>query len=266
MKIQPNHFSIIMPAFNAANTIINSVKSVQDQTDKNWELIIVDDHSQDRTSEIVKQMQIGDSRIRLIKNSSNQGVALSRNTALMESNGKYIAFLDSDDIWTNEKLTYQREQFNCGAQVVFGSYKRIYPDGSYQIVKAKRKISTRTFKFYNPIGNLTGAYDRSLGLVLQKKLGHEDYLMWHEIVKRAGLAYGTENILGHYYINSTSLSGNKMKAAKWHWAATRTEMNLSFGQASIGFIGYVAYSAAIRMKPRRIIVNRPLQNNNERKA
>ena len=266
MKIHHNCFSIIMPAFNAAKTIIKSVRSVQDQTDKNWELIIVDDHSQDKTSDIVKQLQIGDSRIKLLTNGSNQGVALSRNIALAESRGKYIAFLDSDDTWTNEKLTHQREQFNRGAQVVFGSYKRLYSDGSYQTVKAKRKISARTFAFYNPIGNLTGAYDRSLGLVMQKKVGHEDYLMWHEIVKRAGIAYGTEKILGHYCINSTSLSGNKIKAAKWHWAATRTEMNLSLGHASIGFIGYVAYSAAIRMKPRRISVNCSLQNNNESNA
>lgn len=253
MENESRSFSIVMPAFNASGTIAQSVRSVQAQTEKNWELLIVDDKSNDATSEIVKDLQKNDTRIRLIRNDSNQGVAASRNTALEASVGRYIAFLDSDDTWTDGKLRSQREQFSSGAKVVFGSYRRLYPDGSYQIVKAQKKISPRTFTFYNPIGNLTGAYDRSLGLVLQKKMGHEDYLMWYEIVKRAGLAYGNDQLLGNYRVNTTSLSGNKIKAAKWHWTALRQEMKLSSAEASIGFIGYIAYSAMIRMAPRKIV-------------
>lgn len=253
MEDYDSGFSIVMPAFNASKTITESIRSVQAQTEKNWELIVVDDQSKDNTSEIVKQLQKDDHRIRLIRNNDNQGVAASRNSALQASKGRYIAFLDSDDSWTDEKLISQREQFRNGAKVVFGSYKRLYPDGSYQIVKARKSVSPRTFTFYNPIGNLTGAYDRSIGMVLQKKVGHEDYLMWYEIVKRAGIAYGSERIHGNYRVNNTSLSGNKIKAAKWHWAALRNEMNLSSGQASIGFVGYMAYSAMIRMMPRKSI-------------
>ena len=251
-------FSIVMPAFNASKTIAQSISSVQAQTDKNWELIVVDDQSKDNTSEIVKQMQSDDPRIRLIRNNDNQGVAASRNTALQASKGKYIAFLDSDDSWTEEKLLSQREQFGNGAKVVFGSYRRLYSDDSYQIVKARRCVSSRTFTFFNPIGNLTGAYDRSIGTVLQKKVGHEDYLMWFEIVKRAGVAFGSERILGNYRVNNTSLSGNKIKAAKWHWAALRNEMKLSSGQATLGFIGYVAYSATIRMSTRKMMLKKDL--------
>jgi len=253
MENYDSGFSIVMPAFNASETIAQSIRSVQAQTEKNWELIVVDDQSKDATSEVVRQLQRDDARIRLIRNNDNQGVAASRNTALQASKGRYIAFLDSDDSWTEEKLISQKEQFRSGAKVVFGSYRRLYPDGSYQTVKARKSISPRTFTFYNPIGNLTGSYDRSIGMVLQKKIGHEDYLMWYEIVKRAGIAYGTERILGNYRVNNTSLSGNKIKAAKWHWAALRNEMNLSSGQASIGFVGYMAYSAMIRMMPRKTI-------------
>jgi glycosyltransferase involved in cell wall biosynthesis len=253
MENESSSFSIVMPAFNASQTIAQSVRSVQAQTEKNWELIIVDDKSSDATSEIVKDMQRNDARIRLIRNKTNQGVAASRNTALQASNGRYIAFLDSDDTWTDGKLRTQREQFSGGAKVVFGSYRRLYPDGSYQVVKARKKINLRTFTYYNPIGNLTGAYDRSLGIVLQKQIGHEDYLMWYEIVKRAEFACGTDQLLGNYRVNNTSLSGNKIKAAKWHWTVLRQEMKLSTGEATIGFVGYIAYSAMIRIASRKTI-------------
>jgi len=253
MENYDSGFSIVMPAFNASKTIAQSIRSVQAQAEKNWELIVVDDQSKDTTSDIVEQMQKDDARIRLIRNNDNQGVAASRNSALQASKGRYIAFLDSDDFWTDGKLSSQREQFRNGAKVVFGSYRRLYPDGSYQIVKARKSISPGTFTFYNPIGNLTGAYDRSIGMVLQKKIRHEDYVMWYEIVKRAGIAYGTEQILGNYRISTTSLSGNKIKAAKWHWTALRDEMNHSSGKASIGFVGYIAYSAMIRTMPRKMM-------------
>ena len=94
--------SIIMPSFNTGRFIKKTINSVLNQTYKNWELIIVDDCSNDNTDEIVNN--INDSRIRYFKNRSNVGAALSRNKALKEARGKWIAFLDSDDLWEKDKL------------------------------------------------------------------------------------------------------------------------------------------------------------------
>jgi glycosyltransferase involved in cell wall biosynthesis len=253
MKNYREGFSIIMPAYNAEQTIENSIKSVQAQTEKDWELLIVDDHSVDRTSEIARAFQEQDCRIKLIRHRENKGVAAARNTALGSAKRKFIAFLDSDDSWTEYKLEYQQHLLDQGAKVVFGSYRRVYKNKTYQVVSAKKTINAKIFQYYNPIGNLTGAYDRTIGMVLQKNVRHEDYVMWYEIVKRAGKGYGISTILGDYTINTDSLSGDKVKAARWHWEAIRKEMNLSRARASVAFIGYVAYSSMIRSKPRRPI-------------
>ena len=98
--------SIIMPSFNTGKYIVETIESVLEQTYKNWELIIVDDCSSDETDEIVSHF-LADKRIRYLKNEKNKGAAFSRNKALREANGKWIAFLDSDDVWMPEKLEKQ---------------------------------------------------------------------------------------------------------------------------------------------------------------
>lgn len=98
--------SIIMPSYNTGKYIAETINSVLEQTYKNWELLIVDDDSKDNTDEVIKPY-LSDKRVRLIKNSKNRGAAISRNRALKEAKGKWIAFLDSDDLWSPEKLENQ---------------------------------------------------------------------------------------------------------------------------------------------------------------
>ena len=98
--------SIIMPSYNTAQYIADSIESVLAQTHENWELLIVDDCSTDNTDEVVAEFSI-DPRIRYLKNAKNSGAAVSRNRALREARGKWIAFLDSDDLWEPEKLEKQ---------------------------------------------------------------------------------------------------------------------------------------------------------------
>lgn len=107
-SIYDDMVSVVMPSFNTAPYITQAVRSVQCQTHKNWELIIVDDCSSDNTDEIISSF-LNDERIRYIKNTKNQGAALSRNKALRETRGRWIAFLDSDDIWKKDKLEKQLE-------------------------------------------------------------------------------------------------------------------------------------------------------------
>lgn len=105
MNVQDDLISIIMPAYNSSQYIRNSINSIQKQTYSNWELIIVDDCSIDNTVEIIKALK--EPRIRLFVNSENSGAAISRNKALREAKGRWIAFLDSDDIWKRTKLEEQ---------------------------------------------------------------------------------------------------------------------------------------------------------------
>ena len=100
--------SIIMPSYNTAKYIAESIKSVQAQTYKNWELLIVDDCSSDDTDDVVRPF-LSDERIKYLKNEKNSGAALTRNKALREAKGKWIAFLDSDDLWHPNKLEKQIE-------------------------------------------------------------------------------------------------------------------------------------------------------------
>ena len=97
--------SIIMPSYNTGKFIKETINSVLNQTYNNWELIIVDDCSTDDTEEIVNAIK--DNRIKFLKNSTNSGAAISRNKAIKEAKGKWIAFLDSDDLWKKEKIEKQ---------------------------------------------------------------------------------------------------------------------------------------------------------------
>jgi len=248
MKEQNTKFSIIMPAYNAEKTILESIVSVQNQEYKDWELLVVDDKSVDKTASVVAIAAKNDSRIKLLTLDQNSGVASARNRAMEIAKGKYIAFLDSDDTWTRNKLTLQYEAFRAGAKIVFGSYRRVFNDNTYQIVKARPLISEKIFKFYNPIGNLTGAFDRTIGIVPQNQIRHEDYLMWYELVCRSKNAVGINSILGNYRVSTTSLSANKLKAAKWHWDVLTKGMNLSSGKAAIGFMVYTLNTVSIRMQ------------------
>ena len=123
--------SIIMPAWNAAQTIGESIASVLAQDDEDWELLIVDDGSDDATASIASAAASSDSRIRLLSHQTSCGPAAARNTAIESARGRYIAFLDADDLWLPGKLSCQRTVMEAsGATVVAGGYRRMSEDGS----------------------------------------------------------------------------------------------------------------------------------------
>ncbi len=234
-----NLFSIIMPAFNAEKTIGASIDSVLHQTDQEFELIIVDDASSDNTLRIINSYK--DSRIKLIINNENSGVALSRNRAIEIATGKYIAFLDSDDIWLPEKLEKQREVFNEGISVVCSAYKTIDEEGNVnnKCIFFKEKISYHDMLKSNFIPNLTAAYDSHLlGKFYQKKIGHEDYVMWLEVLKKGQLARCIPECLAYYRVTNKSLSSNKLKAMHWQFMIYREYLNMNIFKSIYYFIFY----------------------------
>ena len=222
--------SIIMPAYNNEHYIVESISSVLLQTYTNWELIVIDDASNDNTSSVLDRFT--DKRIKLISNSINKGVAATRNIGIKAASGQYIAFLDSDDLWFRNKLSLQitalEEDIN--AVCSHGSYIRIDSSGKHLgCVKAKSNVFLNTLYKGNSIGNSTGMIDRSrVGTIFQKPVNHEDYLMWLNVLslKNGSYSLAITDVVAQYRVHATSLSSNKFKSLAWHWQILRKQQKL----------------------------------------
>lgn len=240
-----NLISIITPSYNSSKFIEQTIKSAISQTYQNWEMIIVDDCSPDNSNDIIEEYCKKDSRIKLIRLEKNSGPAVARNRAIEEAKGKYIAFLDADDLWIPEKLEKQIKfmQENDLA-VTCSSY--------YTIDEVGKKINTRVVKESfsytdmlksNHIGNLTGVYDcEKLGKIYMDDVGHEDYTLWLKAMKKTGKTKAIVEPLAEYRILSNSISANKLKVLKWQWNIYRNIINLDIFQSSYYFIWYIYYA------------------------
>lgn len=227
--------SIIMPCLNAEKTIGSAISSVINQSYKNLELIVIDDGSTDSSLEIVAQLLKSEKRVFLLLNNKNeQGVAFARNEGIKFSSGKYLCFLDSDDLLSVNSIEL-RVSFahNNSLDIIYGAYERLYEDGSISLVVPPEKVCYSDMLKKNYIGNLTGFYNvNTIGKRFQKNVKHEDYLMWCLIMSDVKTAYSVgPSPLGIYRVSNTSLSGNKFKAFKWHWLILKNELNLNLAKA-----------------------------------
>lgn len=181
--------SIIMPSYNTGQYIKETIESVLAQSYSNWELIIVDDCSTDNTDEIVNCF-LPDLRIRYLKNDTNSGAAFSRNKALREAEGKWIAFLDSDDLWYPEKLEKQLSFMETnGYFFSYTNYEEIDVNGKstgVRVTGPKRITKTGMFNYCWP-GCLTVMYDaEKVGLIqIEDIKKNNDYAMWLKVCKKA---------------------------------------------------------------------------------
>ena len=213
--------SIIMPSYNTAPYIAESIQSVIDQTYKDWELIIVDDCSTDNTDEVLEYIK--DSRIRYFKNDKNLGAAVSRNKALREARGQWIAYLDSDDLWMPEKLEKQIRFMEAnGYAFSYTNYEEIDVDGNKTGVKVsgpKRITKTGMFNYCWP-GCLTVMFDANkIGIVqIHDIKKNNDYAMWLKICKKAN-CYLLDEFLAQYRKGRTgSVSTHSIKTMiGWHY-------------------------------------------------
>lgn len=218
--------SIIMPSYNTASYIAESIQSVIDQTYKNWELIIVDDHSTDGTVGIIEKF--ADKRIHFFINEKNFGAAFSRNRALKEAKGKYIAFLDSDDRWNRRKLEIQlkfMEKYGYG--FTYTDY-RIKLNGIWKpyICTGPNKMTLRTLYAYCFFSTITVMYNKDIiGLIQITDLKkNNDYAMWFHALEKTD-AYRLPKCLSYYIRHENSIStGSKWKLVKWHYILFRKEL------------------------------------------
>lgn len=232
--------SIIMPAFNASDFVRGSIQSVLNQTYCHWKLYIINDCSTDNTKAILAEFK--DPRIVFLNTPVNSGVAEARNIGIAKAQGKYIAFLDSDDLWVETKLEKQLDFLENGNDVVCSYYSTFS-------CSLDKPLSTRLFPLNityqdmlvsNKVGNLTGIYNQhKLGKFFQKKIGHEDYVMWLEIIKSAGQAKSVPEVLAFYRVSASSLSGNKFKASLWQWDIYRKHLQFGVLKSAYYWLRYI---------------------------
>ena len=213
--------SVIMPSYNTGSLIKESINSVFNQTYGNWELIIVDDCSSDNTMEVLGT--INDPRIKIIRNEVNSGAAVSRNRALREARGRWIAFLDSDDLWMPDKLEKQLDFMEKnGYSFSYTNYEEIDSDGHSTgvMVTGPDKITeTGMFNYCWP-GCLTVMYDRNkVGLIqIEDIKKNNDYAMWLKVCKKADCYLLNETLAKYRKGRSGSISTQSIrKLVKWHY-------------------------------------------------
>jgi len=194
--------SIIMPSYNCGEFVEKTIRSVQAQTYTNWEILFVDDCSKDDTIKRILELQDQDSRIKLIKNPVNSGAAVSRNNALREAKGRWIAFLDSDDLWESTKLEKQvRFMEENGYAFTYTRYQEIDSNGALMGVEVsgpKHVTKAGMFAYCWP-GCLTVMYDREkIGLIqIEDIKKNNDYAMWLKVCKKAD-CYLLPEVLAKY--------------------------------------------------------------------
>lgn len=232
--------SVIMPSYNSEATIRESIESVISQTYSNWELLITDDLSSDKTREIVKQFCSDDKRIKLFINAENGGAGAARNHSIGQAKGRYIAFLDSDDLWHREKLSKQirfMEENYIGLS--YTAYQKIENNELRGVVNPPPHTSYKKLLNGNVIGCLTAIYDTELVgkqfMPLIRK--RQDMGLWLNILKVIPKAHCLREVLAYYRVDS-GMTQNKLKILKWQWRFYRDVVQLSYLNASYRFIIY----------------------------
>ncbi|WP_100610463.1 glycosyltransferase family 2 protein [Confluentibacter lentus] len=215
--------SIITPMFNSEAYISETINSIINQTYPNWELLLIDDCSTDNTFIIVQKLISKHPNIKLIKNSTNLGAAITRNKGIEAAKGAYIAFLDGDDVWKPKKLETQLAFMNSNdCDVCFSSYDLMNEDGTFlnTQVQALKTLPYKKLLKSNYVGNLTGIYNvEVLGKILSPNLQkRQDWLLWLAVIKKSGKpALGMEESLAYYRVRKDSMSSNKINLLKHNY-------------------------------------------------
>lgn len=240
--------SIITPTYNCARFIDKTIESVLLQTYKKWEMIIVDDCSTDDTKKIVEQYINCDSRIKYYCLETNLGAAVARTKAMELADGEYMAFLDSDDIWIEDKLEKQLS-FMKKYDIAFSctSYEQIDEKGKSfnKIIKTIPRADYNRVLLDCPVGNSTVMYDvKKMGkFVVPNVRKRNDDALWLQMLKKEKYIYGMKDVLMKYRIRQNSISSNKIKVIKYHWILYREIEHLSVARS----IFHIAYWCVIKV-------------------
>lgn len=247
--------SVIMPAYNSEIYIESAIRSVQAQTVDNWELLVLEDGSKDSTPEIVAKLAAEDERIRLLPNEENMGPARTRNRGMDLCTGKYIAFLDSDDIWYPDKLEkqlalaeeYEADIMYCSYAIVDSQGKSrsadfIVPpqaDLKYMLVKSVFSCSTAMLR-RSSVGDSRFPVD----------FYHEDYAFWLALLQKGLVARGTPEVLAAYRVSENSRASNKLASAVRRWHVYRKFLHYSFFR-SAWYLSRYAFAGVLKYRKKQ---------------
>ena len=240
--------SIITPTYNCAKFIAKTIDSVKAQTYKNWEMIIVDDRSQDNTREIVEEYVKDDPRIQYHLLEVNSGAAVARTTAMKLAKGSYMAFLDSDDIWTPDKLERQiqwmednRVAFSCTA------YEQIDENDNLlnKTIKTIKKTNYDRLLLDCPVGNSTVVYNvEKMGKFEVPNIRkRNDDALWLQMLKKEKYIWGMPDVLMKYRVRQNSISSNKLAVIKYHWILYRKIEHLNIFRSAF----HICYWCVIKV-------------------
>jgi teichuronic acid biosynthesis glycosyltransferase TuaG len=244
--------SIVTPTYNSEQFIAETILSVQNQSYTHWELLIVDDGSQDKTADLVKELQKNDSRIKFFQLEKNSGPAVARNTGIEQAQGQYLTFIDADDIWfpdfmANSIQTIQK----TGIPFVFSSYRRADENLNfvYSDFIVPQSVTYSDILKSNSISCLTAFLDiQKLGkkyMPLIRK--RQDMGLWLRYLKAVPFAYGIQQPQAIYRIRKNSLSRKKTDLIKYQWQFYREVENLSVFQ-SLYYLMHWAYRGFLKYR------------------
>ena len=242
--------SVVMPVYNAEAHLGESFDSVLSQDMSEWELIAVDDGSDDRSAILLREKAIGNPRVRVFRQRGNMGVAAARNLALEHARGVYIAFLDSDDIWHPNKLLKQVNFMRTsGCDISYTNYQRVDATGfPLSFVRSPPQIVYRDLLRGNGIGLSTAMYRRAAFAGLRfKKMHHEDYVFWLDALRGGSVAkrIDSASALTFYRVSDNSLSSSKNLVWRWQWAVYRKYLKINVFKSIFYFLFY-AMNAVIK--------------------
>ena len=218
--------SIIIPTYNTEKFIELTIQSVQNQTYHNWEMILVDDASTDKTVNIISEFAKADNRIKLFQLPNNSGNGFARNVALEKATGKYIAYLDADDLWFPMKLEKQIQFLKeNNLSFTFSFYDCIDEEGNSlnRRVEAPRNLTYNQLFFCNYVGNLTAIYDAEYfgKIAIEATQKRQDWRLWLTILKQIKATKPVPEPLAFYRIRKDSISSSKFKLIKHNFGVYR---------------------------------------------
>ena len=243
MKESQPLVSVIMPCYNMEKYIVATIESVQRQTYPHWELLIVDDTSTDRTADMVRSHQIQDDRIHFVVKPKHSGIADTRNQCISMAKGRFLAFLDADDLWHPEKLE-QQLQFMTERKIGFSysSYDCVDEEGKplEKRVNSAGNLDYDAYLHNTIIGCSTVMIDTTIigNVFVPHFRTSEDTATWLNILKKGFLAYAIEQPLTSYRIRQHSASSNKLKASSDLWRVYRKNEKLPLFKAVACFSSY----------------------------
>jgi glycosyltransferase involved in cell wall biosynthesis len=243
MNRQTPLVSVITPTYNSESTIKETYKSLLKQTYTNWEWLVTDDCSQDSTLSLLDEIKRNDKRVNIQSNIINSGAGVSRNKSIERASGRFIAFLDSDDLWKESKLEKQISfMLKNGYALTYTYYTKIDTYGNLnKTICAPKKVSYRELLKSNVIGCLTAVYDTNLvGKVYMPTIRkRQDMALWLRILNKIDYAYCIDEELAFYREGHASLSSNKGKILLSQWSFYREYLDFNILKTFYYFSFYV---------------------------